>query len=201
MYGRVTRWARYRLHEVIQIAGHNAVYWDTDSVKYLGNIDVTRYNDERIKDSTKSGAFATDRNGKIHYMGVFEDEGYKTPNRFKTMGAKKYVLEDSNGKLHITIAGVNKKEGGKELKKLSNFKEGFTFKKAGGTESVYNDNVHFTYAKDGHLLESTDNVVIRDSTYKLGLTADYLRILNRVWKLSYLENEVYGLYHKVIKGD
>lgn len=180
-----TAWARYRLNEVIKLAGNNFVYCDTDSVKYLGSLDLTEYNRERIKDSKANGAFATDNKGIIHYMGVYESEGYSIPNRFKTMGAKKYVLEDSRGKLHITIAGVNKKDGGSELGSLENFKEGFVFVKAGGTESVYNDNVHFSYDYNGHEVEITDNVVIRDSTYTLGITADYMRILQGVWRIAY----------------
>ena len=39
-------------------------------------------------------------------MGLFEIEDHI--KRFKTMGAKKYAYEDDEGKLHITIAGVNK---------------------------------------------------------------------------------------------
>lgn len=181
---------------MIDVAGHDFVYCDTDSVKYLGKISLTAYNRQRIRDSKKNGAYAYDNAGNIHYMGVFENEGYELPNRFSTMGAKKYVLEDHDGNLHITIAGVNKKEGGKELGKIENFKEGFIFRKAGGTESVFNDNVDMTIEAEGRPLHITDNVVIRDSTYTLGLTADYLRILQGCFEIAYSENEIYGLYHK-----
>lgn len=192
----VTAWARLRLHEMIWLRGHDFVYCDTDSVKYVGKINMKSYNRQRIKDSKRTGAFATDNAGTVHYMGVFENEGYELPNRFKTMGAKKYVLEDNTGKLHITIAGVNKKKGGEELGRLENFKEGFIFSKAGGTESVFNDNVNMDIMADGRHLTITDNVVIKDSTYTLGLTADYLRILNGCHEIAYSDNEIYGLYHK-----
>ena len=191
-----TAWRRYRLHEMIDIAGHDFVYCDTDSVKYLGKISLTAYNRQRIKDSKKNGAYAYDNAGNIHYMGVFENEGYEHPNRFSTMGAKKYVLEDHTGKLHITIAGVNKKKGGEELGKIENFKEGFIFYKAGGTESVFNDNMDMIIQAEGRPLHITDNVVIRDSTYTLGLTADYLRLLQGCYEIAYSENEIYGIYHK-----
>ena len=49
---------------------------------------------------------------------------------------------DASGSLHITVAGVGKSIGAKELASrggIKAFKEGFTFYKAGGTESVYND--------------------------------------------------------------
>ena len=40
----VTAWARYRLEEGLKIAGEKAVYCDTDSVKYVGNVDWKDYN-------------------------------------------------------------------------------------------------------------------------------------------------------------
>lgn len=80
----VTAWARYRLQEGIRIAEkakteempHTPfVYADTDSVKSLIELDFTRFNDDRIRDAKRSGAYAVDRKGITHYMGVFEDEG------------------------------------------------------------------------------------------------------------------------------
>ena len=126
---------------------------------------------------------------------MFEDEGYKTPNRFKTLGAKKYVLEDPNKKLHITIAGVNKLKGADELAKIENFKEGFIFNKAGGTESVFNDNIDMYYLTlEGKQLHITDNVVIRDSTYTLGITAEYRAILDGLVEIKYSDHDIEGLY-------
>lgn len=190
----VTAWARMRLHEAIMIAGGRFVYADTDSVKSIGKLDLTEYNEKRKADSIKHGAYATDPAGNVHYMGVFEDETEKPYKAFCTMGAKKYVYEDDSG-LHITIAGVNKNKGAKELGDISNFKEGFIFKLAGGTESVYNDNVYLEVYKEGHKLIITDNIVIRDSTYTLGLSGDYERLLNRVYEIKYAEFDIDGLYH------
>ena len=49
------------------------------------------------------------KNGVEKWIGVWEDDGeYKT---FRTIGAKRYMYEDSNGKLSFTISGVNKKYG------------------------------------------------------------------------------------------
>ena len=99
-----------------------------------------------------------------------------------------------NGKLHITIAGVNKKKGGQELGDIRNFREGFIFREAGGTESIYNDNIHFTYFLDGHYILITDNVVIRESTYELGLTEEYRRILTGAAEIKYADRDIPGLY-------
>ena len=93
------------------------------------------------------------------------------------MGAKKYAYV-KKGKLTVTIAGVNKSKGGEEMADIRNFVEGFIFVKAGGTEAVYNDypEIH-SYEVDGHTIPITANVVLRDSTYTLGITEDYKRLL------------------------
>lgn len=187
----VTAWARYRLHEGIMAAGHNFVYCDTDSVKYIGDIDLTAFNQARIEDSKKNGAYAVDSKGVTHYMGVFEPEGQY--EKFSTMGAKKYCYVE-DGQLHITIAGVNKSKGAEELEQIENFKEGFVFRKAGGTESLYNDHVDFDYDVEGHTVRITDNVVIRDSEYTLGLTEEYLRILEGCAEIKYSDHDMPGLY-------
>lgn len=187
----VTAWARYRLEEGIQLAHGDVndpnapqfVYCDTDSVKYLGEIDLTKFNNERIADSKKSGAYATDTKGITHYMGVYEKEHDMC--EFRTMGAKKYVYRETpNDKLVCTIAGVSKSLGGKELEEhggIAAFHEGFTFEKAGGLEAVYNDNPRITEAEaDGRRFQITANVSLRPSTYTLGLTADYKRLLTQI---------------------
>ena len=195
----VTRHRRARLQAGIDLAGHNFLYRDTDSVKYIGEIDIEPFNEIRRREAYEKGAYAYDNKGVIHYIGVYENEGYTLPNRFCTLGAKKYVLEDSQGKLHITIAGVNKKKGAIELGKIENFKEGFIFWDAGGTESLFNDNIIRTIQVDGHDLEIRDNVVIRDSTYTLGITAEYLDILLGVERMKYSEYNILG-YYKLKKG-
>lgn len=177
----VTAWARYRLEEGIRLAGDQFVYCDTDCVKYVGAIDWSKYNKQRIKDSTAHGAWAVDPQGVRHYMGVYEQE--QTAERFKTLGAKKYAYEEG-GKLHITVAGVNKRKGAAELAAhggLDAFNEGFIFRDGGGTESVYNDEPYGQYQIDGHMLDITSNLVIRDSTYSLGITDEYRRILEKCY--------------------
>ena len=174
----VTAWARYRLEEGLEIAGENGVYCDTDSVKYIGNVNWEEYNNKRIRDSVLSGATASDKKHQVHFMGVYEFDGHC--KKFVTMGAKKYAYEDDEGKLHLTVAGVGKKKGAAELGKIENFRAGFIFRAAGGTESVYNDVPEIThYNVEGHELVITRNVVIRDSTYQLGLTAEYQEIITR----------------------
>lgn len=180
----VTAWARYRLKEGINIVGDRYLYDDTDSVKYVkvlgDDIDnkFAVYNKKRIENSTRNNAFATDTKGNVHYMGVFEYE--KTYTEFSTLGAKKYVYREEDGTLHTTIAGVNKKYAPDELEEhggITAFKVGFTFSKAGGTESVYNDVPYGDYTIDGHTIYIGQNIVIKPSTYTIGITDEYRRIL------------------------
>ena len=186
----ITAWARYRLEEGIRIAGNGFVYCDTDSVKYIGDKEEEwkKYNKIRMKHSLKNGAFADDRKGKRHYMGVYESEGIY--EEFSTLGAKKYAYRQ-DGKLHITIAGVSKSKGAEELERaggLKAFKPGFIFHEGGGTESIYNDHPEDDglteyITPEGEHIPITSNVVIRDSTYELGLTAEYRRLLEfpEIW--------------------
>ena len=107
-------------------------------------------------------------------MGVFEDEGrYK---RFATRGAKKYADEDQDGKLHITIAGVNKRAGAKELEAAGGLpaflRETFTFKED-ENEAVYVDHVRRFEYIDGHRIRIAPCVTIRPSYKTLSDTDDY----------------------------
>ena len=195
----VTAHSRYALERGIRIvhetAGANFVYCDTDSVKYTGGVDWSSYNQDRINECLESGAMATDPSGITHYMGVFETEDLKDTGfayrYFKTLGAKKYAYVEREGEgVHCTIAGVNKSKGGQELDEhggLSAFEEGFIFRKAGGTQAVYNDKPPFSQVEiDGRILPITSNVAILPSEYTLGITGEYERII-KYWK-NYLYN-------------
>ena len=188
----VSAWARYRLQEGIDLCGDNIVYCDTDSCKYVGEVDWNPYNEIRKKDSLENGAYATDSKGEIHYMGVYESEG--VCERFKTMGAKKYAGE-MNGKLKITIAGVNKKKGAEELQEnggLSAMQEGFIFTKAGGTESTYNDlEEPIIYKAEGREISVTSNIYIEDGTYTLGLTEEYEWLLQHCFDPKYSDYKIF----------
>lgn len=199
-----TCWARYELEEGIRIVSNGSgdcgkfsdfLYCDTDSVKYIGDADFSSYNKDRITDSKASGAYATDPAGKTHYMGVFESES--DMKEFKTMGAKKYAYTDMSGDLHITVAGVGKSAGVKELQKagktvgltgIEEFNEGFIFDKAGGLEAVYNDIPYGEYIEtmdsNGKKCVVTSNVCLRETTYTLGLTSEYRDLIRGIDRTS-----------------
>ena len=182
-----TAHARKALEDGIKIAGHNCIYVDTDSVKFIGDADFSEFNKTAINLSKQSHAFADDIKGKTHYMGVYEQE--QTYSRFKTLGAKKYVYEYADGEVHCTIAGVNKKLGGKELMNVSRetgkdplhlFRDGFIFKMAGGNEVIYNDfpnDEEIELYVNGKKEIITRNESIIDSEYTVGITDEYAALL------------------------
>lgn len=181
--------------------GGEFVYCDTDSVKYMGEVDWSTLNDDLRTRSTTNGAYAADPKGKRHYMGVWEaDKGY--PAAFATRGAKKYVVLHPDEKLEATIAGVSKREdggrvsGGMELTEhggISAFlKPEFTFEKAGGVELRYNDTIRKVIKIDGHRLKLRECVTIVPSTYTLSDTDEYSEVLATAAMIKEYMFDAYG---------
>ena len=52
----VTCWCRYWLERALQLCGHRFIYCDTDSVKFVGDVDFTDLNDEIRELSTLHGS-------------------------------------------------------------------------------------------------------------------------------------------------
>ena len=175
-----TAHTRKRLKIAQWAAGKNGVYCDTDSVKYLGDIDLSDFNKAVKQLAMDNGAFAKDPKGTVHYMGMYEQE--KTYAEFMTWGAKKYATTyKKGGPITTTIAGVSKKKGGLELALWGGFeafKPGFTFCLAAGNQVIYNDYPSVSdFVVDGHNVHVTRNLCICDNTYTLGITDEYAKIL------------------------
>lgn len=115
----VTAYARRNLFKGIMEFGNDYVYSDTDSVKGL-NIDnhkefIEKYNKNIVKKLEKAlkwhnlpleSISPKTITGKIKTLGVWDFEGVYS--RFKTLGAKRYMVEKDN-KISMTVSGVNKK--------------------------------------------------------------------------------------------
>lgn len=182
-----TAWARYQLEQLQDAVGyHNVIYCDTDSVKCFKldefrQEEVNKFNKEIEDLALNAGAYC-DVDGKRYILGVAEYDG--NYDRFITLGAKKYACEDSHG-LHVTVSGVSSKRDGAgnlikclELEKLENFKPGFIWREAGGIELKYNDDNEFHNTTiDGCIIKYSSNVAMLQSTYKLGITIDYMDLL------------------------
>lgn len=114
----VTAYARFNLFTAITVLKDDYVYADTDSVKirnYEKHLDYFEaYNRaiiSKIERAMKFHNINPERTrpknikGEVKQIGIWEDEGLY--NRFKTLGAKRYMVE-KNGKINITVSGLNK---------------------------------------------------------------------------------------------
>lgn len=138
----LTRLALYDLQKAV--GWENLIYWDTDSVKYQGEKkeEVNIYNDRIIKQCIARNA-SVQKQGQTVYIGVAEDEhpedtyGYR---EFIFLHAKCYAVRTSDGSVECTISGVQKEKGKTALKNdLSNLRDGFFIKDAGGLSLTYHD--------------------------------------------------------------
>ena len=183
----ITSIARFWLQLMLwSIPKDKALYIDTDSIKCFG-IDphsFDSWNKDIIKKAQELGVIAQNRKGEVKYLGLFEQENKKPLRVFKTLGAKKYCYIDTDGELHLTVAGVGKVKGAKELLEnggIEAFTDGFIFRDAGGTKSKYNDLRPgfdtFDIIREGRKIHITKNIYISDTTYTLSRTSEYMMIV------------------------
>ena len=111
------------------------------------------------------------------------------------------------------MAGVGKKEGAKELRAaaeaqglldpLQAFRPGMTFSAAGGVEAVYNDSVNMELEIDGHRLFIGPNILLKPSTYRLGVTQEYNEILNNAELIRHLihDRNVNNAFRRGVKNN
>lgn len=177
----VTAICRTNLQKAIDKIGLDCVYIDTDSVKYVGKHDdvFEQINQEMIDWCTQNDIINYVNVGNHKYfLGLYDKEkGY---DEFVTLGAKKYAFKQSN-KIGITVAGLNKKSGAKELKQkggLSKFKIGTEFMDSGRKTVYYNDDKKHFLTVQGCKIENASNIALVDTTYTLGMTDVMLSILN-----------------------
>lgn len=118
----VTAYARRNLWTGILSFGDDYIYSDTDSIKCLNfekHSDYVNAYNEQVKQKLQAAAKyhnidfeafqPSTVKGEKKLIGVWD---WETKNakytRFKTLGAKRYMIEQ-NGKINITVSGVNKK--------------------------------------------------------------------------------------------
>lgn len=187
----VTAHCRNRLQRAIDIVDIDALYCDTDSLKYLGNHDedFALLNKQILDEAAKcqlltSCDIVNPKTGKTeHYqLGIWEKE--KTYETFKSLGAKKYAYTYPNDSLlHITVAGLSKKKGGEWLTKhggMSAFRID-TIVPAGAsgrTVSSYIDhNKPYTLLFNGEKIKTGSAIAIYDTSYTFSITNEYAELL------------------------
>lgn len=176
----VTAICRSNLQKAIDKIGLDCVYIDTDSIKYVGNHDEVfeQINQEMIAWCSDNDIINSVKVGNQKYfLGLYDREkGY---DEFVTLGAKKYAFKQNN-KIGITVAGLNKISGAKELKEkggLSKFKIGTEFINSGRKTVYYNDDKKHFITVQGCKIENASNIALVDTTYTLGMTDVMLSIL------------------------
>ena len=116
----VTAYARRNLFTGIMECAGDYVYADTDSIKIL-NADAHQDYIEKYNARIRRQLLAACRHhgidpaaiapktiaGKIKPLGVWDFDGYY--QQFKTLGAKRYMVETEKG-LSLTVSGLNKKK-------------------------------------------------------------------------------------------
>lgn len=110
----VTAYSRYDLHRGLNKCGQDAVYWDTDSIKFTGDhlADFEQLNAdkmERLSNFYIEDIAPKNKNGERSYIGLWDAEHNGDPFLFKSYGSKKYFCKFENGKSNLTVAGLNKK--------------------------------------------------------------------------------------------
>ncbi len=116
----VTAYARRNLFSGIKAVGKDYIYSDTDSIKIFNpetHMDYINWYNDRITKKIERAAIhhkmdpaelsPLNKKGVAKSIGIWEYEGmYK---RFKTLGAKRYLVQKQDGSYQLTVAGVNKK--------------------------------------------------------------------------------------------
>ena len=114
----VTAYARKNLFTGIKACADDYIYADTDSLKLTNNDKYKAYfkgyNDDILRKIEKAAAhhgldpelfMPKSATGSVKVIGQWDYEG--TYKRFKTLGAKRYMIEDEAG-INITVSGLNK---------------------------------------------------------------------------------------------
>ena len=188
-------YARRHLFKVMLKIGDNVVYCDTDSIKFIGKDNYKYFAEDNKEvqqkiiqvclhyDLDPNKFVATTPKGKVCRLGYFDEEDPYT--QFVTLGAKKYAYTQPNKKtgkeeLHITVSGINKKDGVKALKSLEDFKVGkfFNYDETGKQEVYYLDDMDPVTFEDGWTETSKHGVCLKPTTYLLGITEDYADIID-----------------------
>lgn len=169
------------------------IYGDTDSCKSIQtDYAAIEALNEKIKVFCEERRAYADVDGIRFYMGIYEHENTDGKiKEFITLGAKKYAYIDEYGELHVTVSGVNKEWGAKELEKIENFRLGFKFRKAGGQTLYYHDDPSIHEIEVGGCrMQTASNIGLVDSEYTLGITGEYAEVIGyNVSKELYFDAE------------
>lgn len=212
----VTAYARKNLWDCLLTCDRDVIYCDTDSLKIKGVKDFTWYN-ERITEKLRKCCkhydldFSLTRpktpKGKEKPLGIFAREDDWT--EFRTLGAKRYCYRSAvDGKLHLTVSGINKDAVLVLDDNIENFTEDTVFDKdaqwtngelknhptlakyyddkesddyvRGVHKSLlsYNDNQPIVTFDDGYVSTYKYGVCIRPTSYSMSMADEFEMLIN-----------------------
>lgn len=204
----VTSYARKNLFMGIMAVGKDYVYADTDSMKIRNaskHIDwINKYNDMVRKKLTNAMEYhhldfsmvePETLKGEKKLIGVWDYDGFY--KRFKTLGAKRYLYEDKDGKLHITCSGVRKDAVNYILKMAKNdnlrafqlFSDNLYIP---ASETGKNIHTYIDYEMNGYLTDYLGNtssyhelsgVHLEGAEYTLSLSTNYIKYLSGIQQM------------------
>lgn len=200
----VTAYARRNLWRGILAIDPYVIYCDTDSIKcvHTDTDFFDNYNKEIAeREKMRAGMLGVDETlfapkdkfNITHRLGIFDYEG--NYDKFKTLGAKKYIYE-SSGELHMTVSGVRKKAVS-QISSIDEFNDGLVFdvEHANKLLMSYVDDMQPIVWNKGKPDEwkSTykHGIVAQPTTYSLGITPEYLQLV-----LSNMRSETEILKHE-----
>lgn len=173
----VTAQARWRLYDAIAEVGPDFIYCDTDSVKFINPEKHQAYFDNRNREARRNitamasrlnipleDALPKSPKGSEKCLGVWENEG--TYAKFKTLGAKRYLIEHQNGEMSLTVAGTNKMQS-----------------------LYYLINEQFFHGKD--MFENFNSSLVIPADYSKRLVATFIEEERSGWVTDYLGNRYY----------
>lgn len=173
------------------------VYMDTDCHKYMYD-DYTEkiFDDYNVKIRLRQKEIAEELNVSLDLFRPVTPKGVQkslgeyvieTPYKeFKTLGAKRYAYKDDKEIIHITVSGVNKITGAKQLQNLEEFKDGYVFDYAhsGSTTMTYLDNMDCVCYNIGRYDEFTSfyryGICAEPSTYTTKLEKEYRTLIAEI---------------------
>lgn len=181
----ITAYARRRLWECIEQIDNDLLYTDTDSVFYKGSHDWKWFNDDiddRLRAACEHHGIdfdltrPKDKNGVAWPLGYLSDEADNI-TQFKTLGAKKYIEGRTDGKLYMTVSGVNKAAVSCLNDDINNFCDGFVFDKDAPdmhkNEHVYITDMQPVTWPDGYKSDLKYGINMRPTGYKLSIPRIY----------------------------
>lgn len=201
----VTAYARRELYYFLNKFKNNALYCDTDSVKFLKFKGYEKIISEYNKNIAKQF-----ENYDLEipypekgYLGQMEDDGHYF--RFCTLGSKKYAYENDEAEegfqigehlfFHITVSGIPKVPGARAIGSIEQFKRlGVTYRNIEKNKVIYNNWKEIREVEvNGCKFQTGANIAIVDGEYKMGVSREYWKVLKKIHGSDVILAELFGI--------